>query len=188
MPMQVHLKVHPQTPSRPIQRIEVDVRRVGPGGLRLVYRAFGELGQVRLPDRSTAEPGRTDELWKTTCFEAFIQVPGQPGYVEFNFGMARQWASYRFEGERTGMRVADVEPRAIHSRLNPHWLEMEVEIGPGILCGFDQAVSDWRLGLSAVIEDVDGGLSYWALVHPSAKPDFHHLDSFALTLSAPEAP
>jgi hypothetical protein len=51
---------------------------------------------------------------------------------------------------------------------------------------------DWpfieRIGLSAVIEDVDGGLSYWALAHPSDKPDFHHPDSFALTLPPPETP
>ena len=39
-----------------------------------------------------------------------------------------------------------------------------------------------RLGLSAVVEDVDGILSYWALRHPSGKPDFHHTDAFALQL------
>ena len=39
-----------------------------------------------------------------------------------------------------------------------------------------------RLGLSTVIEDGDGGISYWALAHPSAKPDFHHPDSFVLDL------
>jgi len=43
------------------------------------------------------------------------------------------------------------------------------------------------LGLSAVLEDRDGGFSYWALVHPPGKPDFHHRDCFALTLPAPEA-
>ncbi len=39
-----------------------------------------------------------------------------------------------------------------------------------------------RLGLSAVLEMKDGSLSYWALAHPPGKPDFHHPDSFALTL------
>ena len=32
------------------------------------------------------------------------------------------------------------------------------------------------------IEDIDGGISYWALAHPAGKPDFHHPDSFALIL------
>jgi hypothetical protein len=40
----------------------------------------------------------------------------------------------------------------------------------------------WRLGLSAVLEEADGGKSYWALTHPHGKPDFHHADCFALEL------
>jgi len=39
-----------------------------------------------------------------------------------------------------------------------------------------------RLGLSAVIEAADGGLSYWALRHPPGKPDFHRPEAFALEL------
>ena len=39
-----------------------------------------------------------------------------------------------------------------------------------------------HLGLSAVIEGADGSLSYWALVHPPGKPDFHNADCFALEL------
>jgi hypothetical protein len=42
-----------------------------------------------------------------------------------------------------------------------------------------------RLGLAAVIEDKTGIFSYWALRHPSAKPDFHHPDSLVLELPAP---
>jgi len=36
----------------------------------------------------------------------------------------------------------------------------------------------WRLSLSAVIEQADGRLSYWALAHPPGKPDFHRADCF----------
>jgi hypothetical protein len=39
-----------------------------------------------------------------------------------------------------------------------------------------------RLALSAVIEEVDGALSYWALRHAPGKPDFHHRDTFALSV------
>ncbi len=39
-----------------------------------------------------------------------------------------------------------------------------------------------RLGLSAVVEAVDGELSYWALRHPPGEPDHHHVDAFALQL------
>jgi hypothetical protein len=38
------------------------------------------------------------------------------------------------------------------------------------------------LGLSAVVVDENGVLTYWALKHPARKPDFHHRDSFVLAL------
>ena len=43
----------------------------------------------------------------------------------------------------------------------------------------------WRVGLTAVVEDVEGRISYWALAHPGEKPDFHHPDSFVLELAPP---
>jgi hypothetical protein len=42
--------------------------------------------------------------------------------------------------------------------------------------------SSLQLGLSAVLEDSNSGLSYWALRHPSAKPDFHNRDAFVLVI------
>ena len=51
-------------------------------------------------------------------------------------------------------------------------LKAQVPVQPGKL----------RLGLSVVIEAHDGALSYWALRHPQAKPDFHHAEAFALEL------
>ncbi|WP_262422764.1 hypothetical protein [Brevundimonas denitrificans] len=32
--------------------------------------------------------------------------------------------------------------------------------------------ADGRIGLTAVIETLDGATSYWALAHPAEKPDF----------------
>ena len=39
-------------------------------------------------------------------------------------------------------------------------------------------------GLSAVIEDARGGLSYWALTHGANQPDFHDPATFVLRLPA----
>jgi len=39
-----------------------------------------------------------------------------------------------------------------------------------------------RLAVSAVIEELDGRISYWALAHPPGKPDFHHADGFVVML------
>ena len=43
--------------------------------------------------------------------------------------------------------------------------------------------TEWRLGLSALIEDMNGAWSYWALAHPPGKPDFHHAACFAHRLA-----
>ena len=40
-----------------------------------------------------------------------------------------------------------------------------------------------QIGLSAIIEDREGSLSYWALKHAPDKPDFHSAVAFALNLS-----
>jgi len=40
----------------------------------------------------------------------------------------------------------------------------------------------WSLAVSAVVEDRDGVLSYWALRHPPGEPDFHHPGAFTLQL------
>jgi hypothetical protein len=39
------------------------------------------------------------------------------------------------------------------------------------------------LGLSAVVEEENGTLSYWALKHPRDKPDFHCPDGFVFELA-----
>jgi hypothetical protein len=40
--------------------------------------------------------------------------------------------------------------------------------------------SPLRFGLAAVIEEIGGHQSYWALAHPPGKADFHHSDCFML--------
>jgi hypothetical protein len=90
-----------------------------------------------------------------------------------------QWAVYEFQTYREGMEPLGVdEPPAITLVREPFGILLiswaSIEIGP-----------DSHIGLSAVIEEVDGTKSYWALRHPAGPPDFHHPDCFALTLPAP---
>ena len=46
------------------------------------------------------EPWRKDELWKTTCFEAFFAAADADGYREWNFAPRGNWAAYDFTGYR----------------------------------------------------------------------------------------
>lgn len=171
--MLVTLTPHPDTPSPAVDRIEVDVER-REDCIWLRYAVYGDVGQVRWPE--AVEPDRADGLWRHTCFEVFAPTDG--GYREFNLSPSRAWASYRFEGYRSGMALADERAQVVDLEATEAWTTLEalVEPPPGSV----------RIGLSAVIEDVDGNLSYWALAHPPGKPDFHHPDSFALILPPPE--
>jgi hypothetical protein len=171
--MLVTLTPHPDTPSPAVDRIEVDVER-REDCVWLRYAVYGDVGQVRWP--AAAEPDRADGLWRHTCFEVF--APTDDGYREFNLSPSGAWASYRFDGYRSGMAPADERAQLLDLEAAEAWVTLEalVEAPPGRV----------RIGLSAVIEDVDGNLSYWALAHPPGKPDFHHPDSFALILPPPE--
>lgn len=170
--MSYSLKCHPDTPCAVAIRIEVDVARPRPGHLALRYVVSGAVSDIRLPP--PAAPARTDELWRHTCFEAFLPTPD--GYCEFNFAPSTQWAAYRFDGYRSGMRdLEDFPPPRIALEAGALVLEATLDLSR-IVAG--------DAGLCAVIEDKSGGKSYWALAHPPGKPDFHHPDCFVLELPA----
>jgi hypothetical protein len=97
-------------------------------------------------------------------------------YYEINLSPSGAWAAYRFEDYRTGMAAALTEPPAISFMLGKDKLTLAAT-----LIGLPDN-TPLRLGVSAVIEAVDGSKSYWALQHPPGKPDFHHQDCFALRL------
>jgi len=152
--------------------------------LALTYIVAGELGAIVLPKRTS--PARTDHLWQHTCFEAFLRSAQSAEYLEFNFSPSREWAAYRFRDYREGMtaELALADP-GIEVRLEGSELRLSATIdlsGIGALASRD----DWLLGLSAIIENEDGGKSWWGLAHPAGKPDFHHPDSFVLALPGRE--
>ena len=161
--------------------IEVEVARPHAGNLLLSYIVTGEIGGVRMPPVTVA--ARTDELWRHTCFEAFVQAPPGDGYYEFNFAPSMQWAAYRFGSYRSGMVVAtEIAGPTIDVQSSPDCYTLRAALALDRLSAVPRLAS-WRLGLSAVIEDVTGGKSYWALAHPPGDPDFHHSVCFAREVS-----
>ena len=165
---------HPATPWTALSALVAEIDRGPDGRLTLRYRASGDPGAVRLPP--AAPPERREELWKQTCFEAFIRAGTRSGYLELNFAPSGQWAAYRFDGYRAGMRPAmDVGPPAIRLAQTAAGFEVAVELD---LAAAEDLAGDapWTVGLSAVIEAADGRISYWALAHPPKRPDFHHAE------------
>jgi hypothetical protein len=176
--MRQALTRHPQSRGATAIRIDVEVVRPRPGHLVLRYLVTGRPRDLRLPP--AAAPKRADELWRHTCFEAFVRPLPGAAYYEFNFAPSTQWAAYGFSAYRSGMRVAnEVTAPLIDAQSTDDAYTLQAALD------LERLPSDaaWRLGLSAVIEDSKGNISYWALAHPPGKADFHHSDCFALELA-----
>ncbi len=174
--MRHSLTLHPDSRCDAAARIDVEVARPRPGHLNVRYIVSGEMGHLLLPP--AAAPAHTDGLWRHTCFELFVRPSSGEAYYEFNFAPSRQWAAYRFDSHRSGMSLADAAPRIdVQSNATSFELHAALELAlPND--------APWRLGLSAVIEEAAGRMSYWALAHPPGRADFHHSDCFAMELAA----
>ena len=124
-------------------------------------------------------------MWQHTCFELFIGAQNDAEYYEFNFSPSGEWAAYGFRNYRDGGAIDsdDLEPN-IAVQQSAETLELSAVLRADRLSGIVPEIR-LSLGLSAVIEDLDESLSYWALKHPFGKPDFHHPDSFAFELTVP---
>lgn len=176
------LIAHPAHPPLGVRAIDARVIGFDSNWLRLRWRIEGA---ARLVVPAFSGKGRADNLWQTTCFEAFLKPAGGPGdlgaYVELNLSPSERWAAYDFSGYREGMA----------ERPFPHEPQCSIRVGTDLTI-FDAAVPVGGLpdlpaafGMTAVIEEEDGVKSYWAMAHPPEKPDFHDASCFAAVLEPP---
>jgi hypothetical protein len=171
------LRIHPDSRRRSVRRIDVTVHRPQPTRLGLRFVLSGNIGKIVWPAPTPSK--RADGLWQHSCFEAFLCRPGDEAYCEFNVSPSTQWAAYSFERYRTGVHNFDIEAPVITVEQDAESFVLDAELSLP-----ETFAVPMRLALCAVIEDLDGALSYWALNHPVGKPDFHHRDGFALELGA----
>lgn len=166
---------HPATPPGAIHTVDAEVSRTA-DGVVATFRAVGAVARLVIP--AAASPERADELWQTTCFELFIAGEGE-AYREFNFSPSTRWAAYDFAQYRSlaGNAAARV---AIRSSLDSSALTLVAEIA----CDVPNPA---RIGLSAVIEETDGIVRYWAVAFAPGKPDFHAEATRALLLDGVDA-
>ena len=182
-PYTVALQCHPATPAQAVHGVEVQVGWRNGGALALTFSLKGDLARLRIPALQPSR--RADGLWQHTCFEAFIRHKGEPAYCEFNFAPSGAWAAYAFCRYRDGTSLAqDLDPCIVVRRTGGR-LELDALIRLEYLPPV-QSRTRVQLALSAVVEDEQGGLSYWALTHPLSRPDFHHPDAFILELEWPD--
>ncbi|MFN5161167.1 MAG: DOMON-like domain-containing protein [Cyanobacteriota bacterium] len=184
--------------------LEATVERRG-DLLAIDYRLQGPIGQLVLPEPAAAA-ARRDELWRSTCFEAFLGVPGAEGYWEVNLSPAGHWNGYRLRGYRL-----DLQPE-------PGFTSLPCVVA----CGSDQLELGFAIDLAALVpagqpielalatvlearrqlgsadgpsdgpsdgteagdgpEDSGDHHSFWALAHAGREADFHRRESFVVSI------
>jgi hypothetical protein len=137
-------------------------------GCEATFRLEGRVDRIKIPE---AKPSvRTDNLWKTTCFEIFWQPVGGTSYREFNLSPSGRWAAYDFDAFREGMRDAPVDAISLACTHHSANGEGELVLKAGIAADLP---SPAQVALNAIVEHADGGMQYWALAFPPGKPEFH---------------
>lgn len=168
-------------PGPGIPKIKITGSVVREGNvLTIQYAMAGTIDEILFP-HINPQPGRQNGLWQITCFEFFLTFPDQPQYWEFNLSPSGDWNVYRMDAYR---QISFQEEELIHSirldiRRNAecYRLETAVDIGPILIAG-----KQLLMGISSVIQTLDGRETYWALIHPGSQADFHQRESFILAL------
>lgn len=171
---------HPTGPIGAVHSLEASAERFADGSVKMVYCLHAALGQLVMP--LTRNASRADGLWQHSCFEVFIACEGESAYREFNFSPAAQWAAYAFSHYRQPAATWPMPPPRISSHVDVDRFVLHAILPPEALPP-DSVRRPLRIALSAVLESYQG-LSYWALHHPVARADFHHPESFVLSLPA----
>lgn len=175
------LIAHPAHPPAAIRTVEARLGIAAHGWLQMRWRIEGS---ARLVVPPFARRQRADELWRTTCFELFCRPSGGTPYVELNLSPSERWAAYDFTASRTGM---EQRPMRHHPVITPRG-GRNVLILDAALRLADLPPRPWDLGISAVLEEENGELSYWALAHRADRPDFHDPACFAARVEPPVGP
>ena len=161
------LQAHPQFPAPPVRAVHASLGAVGQR-VHIRFEIDAEPRALRWPEATV--PAFRDGLWRHSCVELFC-AGAQDDYREFNFSPSGEFAVYGFDAYRSGMRSLELGTPGILRHAGAAGLGVDVQMPAEWLGAHSQ--SPRAVGLTAVLEASDGSLSYWALRHPGAKPDFH---------------
>ena len=107
--MQLNLVPHPASPpADPIFKVWASVDHAASLAAVATTNIWFGIGAPasRFVIPGADEPGRKDELWRTTCFEAFLKPVAQDGYMEWIFAPSGDLAAFGFTAYREGMEEA----------------------------------------------------------------------------------
>ncbi len=176
--MQIHrLVAHPARPPSRVTGVQIVSQFLKDGALFLRWRIDGAQKVVLPPYAGT---GRGEDLWKTTCFELFLDLGGGR-YREFNFSPSGRWAAMDFASYRDLSGNAELR----------EWPETSVDRGEFLLTGAVRLPREALAGathgaLTTVVVEDGGVLSFWAPSHHKDQPDFHDASCFTADFTPPE--
>ena len=138
----IALRAHPSTSmdaASAVRALRVRVARAA-SRLDLLFTLEGELARLRLPPARA--PMQGNDLWRSTCFEAFAMAEG-PGYCELNVTPAHAWALYRFSGYRHASAAAESSMTPNISQLSSSGcVRAACDGGPRALRGLRSALAN----------------------------------------------
>jgi hypothetical protein len=147
--------------------------------LTISYTLHGLLSEVIIPAPADV-PARKNALWEETCFEFFLGTKNSDRYWEFNLSPAEHWNVYCFKSYRQGMQEElAFESLPVSVQRKPDVLQLSLNLDLGKINLIDKTL---EVAISAVINHVNGKITYWALAHPGPQADFHLKDSFIIEL------
>jgi len=206
---------HPQTPSKAVTGISGTLMLQSAGRWNLGFTLEGSVAQLALPEPEAPqrkdELWKTTcfELFvRDPATEAYLEFNLSPSgnWAAYAFDGYREGMC---ELDVAAIRITTTDPRQFALGLRAHLcgLGMAEEVVDAMLAADEIALdpppadrfvlsglledgglefgSKCEVGISAVIEELDGTKSYWALAHPPGAPDFHHPTCFAATLPPP---
>lgn len=140
------------------------------------YKLKGELPTIDLGE-GHPHHARVMKLWEKSCFELFIKTQ-EDSYIEFNFSPEFEWNCFYFakKGE-TLAEYARVDSVKMDILLSLDVFHLIVELDKKKFPdGFFQG--PLKAGITSVIKEKNGKVSYWALSHHDIRPNFHDFRSF----------
>jgi hypothetical protein len=175
-----NFKLYPFSQPNRLSEINITgtITRHG-GTLTILFALSGSHDLTIIPETAN-KPARKNRLWEATCFEFFLKEKESDPYWEFNLSPTGHWNTYRFNCYRKGMseETAFSElPFQVSRQTDALILDINLDLKKIIPPNL--AV---QANISTVIQSSNGEISFWSLIHPVAKPDFHHPDSFILEL------
>jgi hypothetical protein len=145
--------------------------------LSLNYCVTGDLDQLLIPAPSQI-PTRQFALWEATCLEFFLAPVGHSDYWEFNMSPSGNWQVFKLDSYRQGLRdeiAFTALPFVVQVKNSVMMLDVSIDLSQIL-----PPHTAWEISVTAVLQDIDGDFSYWAIDHSGSEADFHLRESFRL--------